>query len=299
MPATLGLAADTIEKPFRQSARHHTAKILRICDARRTGSPQKPSARQNGTLLQLNFGPRATAGAESSSAPAKQVAKPVACFSEQDRRHAAWMMAAQAGDRSAYECLVRESIPFVKMVARKQGVSADLIDDVVQETLLTVHRIRWSYDSARPFMAWLRTIAQRRAIDVMRSRGRTSLREVYEPLAFENHSDPAGTPEDQAGQMECKSLLGAAVASLPARQREAVEQLALKGRSLVDAAVAIGLTPGALKVNFHRALKTLRAQMGAEKTISGRDRSKLQAHDTIAEASVSKNLKHALVKFAM
>ena len=69
--------------------------------------------------------------------------------------------------------------------------------------------------------------------------------------------------------------------------------------SLVDAAVAIGLTPGALKVNFHRALKTLRAQMGAEKTISGRDRSKLQARDTITKANVSENLEHALVKFAM
>jgi hypothetical protein len=65
---------------------------------------------------------------------------------EIDRRRAAWMVAAQAGDRAAYETLLRDCIPFIKRVARAHGIRADLIDDVVQETLLTVHRARQTCD---------------------------------------------------------------------------------------------------------------------------------------------------------
>ena len=48
------------------------------------------------------------------------------------------MAAAQAGDRVAYERLLYDCIPFIKRVARGQGVRFDFLDDVVQETLLTV-----------------------------------------------------------------------------------------------------------------------------------------------------------------
>src|SRR5262249_10504988 len=135
--------------------------------------------------------------------------------------------------------------------------------DVVQETLLTVHRIRHTYDPNRSFAAWLKTIVQRRAIDVMRNRGRTVTREVHAPLVFENYSDPADGPEDAVHQADRKDLLEAAIAALPAKQRQAVEQLALKGRSLAEAAVATGLSAGSLKVNLHRALAKLHGRIGA------------------------------------
>jgi RNA polymerase sigma factor (sigma-70 family) len=82
------------------------------------------------------------------------------------------MAAAQAGDRAAYETLLRDCIPFIARVARGEGIRPDLIDDVVQETLLTVHRARQTYDPNRSFTAWLRTIAQRRVINGLRRTGR-------------------------------------------------------------------------------------------------------------------------------
>ena len=63
-------------------------------------------------------------------------------------------------------------------------------------------------------------------------------------------------PLDQA------RILDAAIAELPERQREAVEHLALAEQSLAEAAAATGRSTGALKVNLHRALKTLRARFG-------------------------------------
>jgi hypothetical protein len=61
---------------------------------------------------------------------------------EIDHQRAAWMAAAQVGDRVAYERLLHDCIPLIKRVARGQGVPFDCIDDVVQETLLTVHQAR-------------------------------------------------------------------------------------------------------------------------------------------------------------
>ena len=183
---------------------------------------------------------------------------------ETDRRRAAWMVAAQAGDRAAYEALLRDCIPFIQRVARGQGVPSDFVDDVVQETLLTVHRARQTYDPNRSFTAWLRTIAQRRAIDGLRRGGRTRKREIHAPLAYEIQSDPSGDPEEAAIQIDHNEALNLAVGKLSTRQREAVEHLALQGQSLAQAATATGKSAGSLRVNWHRALKTLRAQLSGK-----------------------------------
>src|SRR5258708_38386813 len=102
-----------------------------------------------------------------------------------DGRRAALMAAAQAGDGAAYQALLRDCISIVQAIARRQGVPADRIDDVVQETLLSVHRARHTYDPQRPFIGWLRAIAQRRAIDVLRRTGRPGRRAPHAPPACE------------------------------------------------------------------------------------------------------------------
>ncbi|HEY6256722.1 MAG TPA: sigma-70 family RNA polymerase sigma factor [Xanthobacteraceae bacterium] len=172
------------------------------------------------------------------------------------------MAAAQAGDRAAYEALLRDCVGVIAGVARRQGVPADRIDDVVQDTLVTVHRARQTYDPARSFTAWLAVIAERRAVDLLRKTGRHAVREIHAPLAYERHTDEsAGTGRSAFGP-EATRRLGEAVADLPARQREAVQHLVLQERSLAETAAATGRSTGSLKVNLHRALKSLRARLG-------------------------------------
>jgi RNA polymerase sigma factor (sigma-70 family) len=181
---------------------------------------------------------------------------------EIDRQRAAWMAAAQVGDRVAYEKLLHDCIPLIKRVARGQGIRFDCIDDVVQETLLTVHRARHTYDPSRSFTAWLRTIAQRRAIDGLRRAART--REVHAPHAYLNHSDSSGHPEETVSQNDHAKVLNFALGKLSAGQREAVEHLALQSRSLAQTATVTGRSTGSLRLDWHRALKTLRAQFGGK-----------------------------------
>jgi len=173
----------------------------------------------------------------------------------------AMMAAAQAGDGAAYARLLRDCVPLIKAIARRCGLAADVADDVVQDVLITIHRARATYDPRRPFDAWLRVIAERRAIDHLRRARRQGARELYAPLAFEAHVDESADPARGLDQAADAGRVSAAVAGLPDRQREAVEHLLLAERSLDDAAAATGRSKGSLKVNLHRALKALRVHM--------------------------------------
>lgn len=173
-----------------------------------------------------------------------------------DQRRAAWMAAAQGGDRRAYEKLLADSVALVRSAARRQGVAFEQLDDVVQETLLTVHRVRHTYDPSRSYDAWLTAIANRRAIDALRSHGRRDRRELHDEVALDNH--PAAEDASAAAESEQRARgLHDAIAKLPPGQREAIEHLGLRERSLSEAAELTGRNPGALKVNLHRALKAL------------------------------------------
>ena len=171
------------------------------------------------------------------------------------------MAAAQAGDRVAYETLLRDCVPFIAGIARRQGVSSDAIDDVVQEVLLTLHRARATYDPRRSFQAWLRVIAERRAIDLLRQVRRRGAREVHAPLAYESRADDGVDLSAGIEQQDKASRIGTALSELPQRQREAVNHLMLEERTLAETAAATGRSVGSLKVNLHRALNALRLKM--------------------------------------
>lgn len=173
----------------------------------------------------------------------------------------ALMAAAQAGDAGAYARLLRECVPLIKNIARRCGLSPDGADDVVQDVLMTIHRARATYDPRRPFDAWLRVIAERRAIDHVRRTRRQGAREVHAPLAFEAHVDEGADPSRGLEQEADTGRVGAAIAALPDRQREAVRYLLIEERSLAESAAATGRSPGSLKVNLHRALKALRMRV--------------------------------------
>ena len=180
--------------------------------------------------------------------------------SADDLRRSSQMAAAQSGDRATYEALLRDCVPLIRVFAARKGVPPDRIEDVIQDVLLTVHRARHTYDPARSFTGWLRIIAERRAIDLLRRFGRQRAHETHSPLAFESYADETTDLARQVEGAAGTSRVKKALAALPERQREAVEILVLEDRSLAEAALATRRSKGALKVSLHRALKALRAK---------------------------------------
>jgi len=174
---------------------------------------------------------------------------------------AALMQAAQNGDRAAYQRVLQACVPVAAATARRTGVPADRVDDVVQDVLLTIHRALPTYDPARPFLPWLRAIAARRAIDSLRLHGRRGAREVQDEDAYLAHAEPGPDALSAVSSQGDVDRLREAVATLPPLQRQAVELLGFQERSLEEAARQTGRTKGALKVNLHRALRALRTRV--------------------------------------
>ena len=70
------------------------------------------------------------------------------------------MARAQQGDSRAYVTLLRAITPRIRQLVRaRRGFLGDsVVEDVVQEVLLSVHTVRATYDPARPLMPWLSAI---------------------------------------------------------------------------------------------------------------------------------------------
>ena len=165
------------------------------------------------------------------------------------------MARAQDGDGAAYRQLLEEVVPYLRALAARHRALAGEVEDTVQDVLLTLHRVRHTYDPRRPFGPWLVAIARRRIADRLRARGRTAA-EVE--LAPEHETIPA-SGANVYERMRDRRDLAAALGGLPPGQRQAVLLLKLRGLSLKEAAAESGMSIAALKVASHRALRALKA----------------------------------------
>jgi len=71
-------------------------------------------------------------------------------------------------------------------------------------------------------------------------------------------AEPANDGLDDEDQ---RVFLRAAMADLPPRQREALDLVKVRELSVAEAATRSGQSPGSIKVNVHRAMKSLRARL--------------------------------------
>ncbi len=162
------------------------------------------------------------------------------------------MRLAQSGDQPAYASLLVMLTAIARKFARARVGPVPWIDDVVQETLLAVHGARQTYDSARPFAPWFYAIASSRLIDAIRREKRVTTREVSSDVLPEVAA-AADTTEDVDVE-----AIRAAVAALPPRQREVIEQLKFKDQSVRDVAGQLKMSESAVKVTAHRGYRLLR-----------------------------------------
>ena len=165
------------------------------------------------------------------------------------------MQLAQRGDQRAYASLLVLLTGVTRQFARSRLGAVVWIDDVVQETLLAIHRARQTYDPARPFAPWFYAIASSRMIDVIRRERRVASRQVAtdvlpEPVAH-------GTDRDDIDV----DAVHAALASLPPRQREVIERLKFRDESVREVSSGLGMSESAVKVTAHRGYRALRQQI--------------------------------------
>lgn len=161
-----------------------------------------------------------------------------------------WMRAAQAGDKQSYKLLLDACQKWLsRYYARK--ISPSMLDDLVQETLVSVHRKRATYDPDRPFLPWLAAIGRYRWIDY--------LRKYYRQDETELNEEIMAAP--QSHDVEAKLSLERLLVQLPDAQAEVIRLVKIVGLSIAEAAGQTGQSESLVKVNIHRGLKKMTAMI--------------------------------------
>jgi len=166
------------------------------------------------------------------------------------------MVRAQTGDQEAYaELLGRLTTAARRYVRAARGETA-WGDDVVQETLLAVHRARHTYDPARAFAPWFYAIAKNRLIDAIRRERRLGAREVAGEAPPERATEPRLPTPPLADDLKT------ALQALPARQRTVIVGLKIEDESVREVSARLGMSESAVKVTAHRGYAALRRLLG-------------------------------------
>src|SRR5262245_7121139 len=183
--------------------------------------------------------------------------------SQQESQATALMTRAQEGDAYAYAELLTLLAGTARGYAGGRVGEVPWLDDVVQETLLSIHGARRTYDARRPFAPWFYAILSSRLIDLLRKERRVRAREIVADVV----PDMAVGGQLSGARDEIDfELVRSALEALPARQRDIVSALKLGDASIRDVSRRFSMSESAVKVAAHRGYQALRRVLGRRDT---------------------------------
>lgn len=179
---------------------------------------------------------------------------------------------AHAGDRAALGQILRRHGPslYRAVLLPRLGSEASA-QDALAETYARVverfHQFQWQNAGVYP---WLRVVALRIALDILRARKREAL---YEPADLEREidaaeRDPSGNGEvelsDKRDLADARARVEAALAKLNPRYASAIRMRVLEERSREDVAAVLGVSVATFDVVLHRAMASLKKALAAK-----------------------------------
>lgn len=169
------------------------------------------------------------------------------------------MAQAQKGNTKMYNQLLSEVAAYLGPYLRFKVGSEMIAAELVQETLISVHTSRHTFDPQRPFKPWLFKIVQSRLIDYYRKdKNRKELL-----FSIEDYSVDSFTTEAEISQIEINELKDV-LASLSEDQREIVVALKINGQSIKEVAESRNMSESAVKTSAHRAYKAMSLKLGLD-----------------------------------
>ncbi len=166
-----------------------------------------------------------------------------------------------AGDDAAFEEVYDRLAPRLFGHLLRQTRDRSRAEDVVQQTMLRIHRARGRFVPGARVIPWAFAIARRLLVDSHRRGGREVL-SVEDDDPFAEVASIDAPADDVAAARELAQRIGDELARLPENQRVAFELLKQEGLSVAEAAETLGTTAAAVKLRAHRAYEALRAALG-------------------------------------
>lgn len=188
------------------------------------------------SLVSAELGPRAAAGA---SAPVRTWAD--------------------------FETIYREQFRFVWRTVRRLGIEGALVDDVVQEVFVVVHRRLGDFEGRSTAKTWLYGIVRRVVADHRRTLRRKPLGNGPDGEGGDAASTPEEGPEASAEQAERVRLLHRLLGQLDEAKREVFILAELEGLTLAEIAEALGVNANTVASRLRAARREFEAALEEER----------------------------------
>lgn len=180
----------------------------------------------------------------------------------------AFVAALQAGERAAFERLVRGHGGRLLAVARRMVRDEAMAQDCLQDAFLSVHRAIGRFEPGGSLAGWLHRITVNACLMRLRSAKRLAETPIDDLLpTFDRDGIRVGEPrteirdpEDALERARIRRYMRQKIDELPDGYRIVLLLRDIEGYSTREAAEMVGVGEGALKVRLHRAraaLKTL------------------------------------------
>jgi len=177
----------------------------------------------------------------------------------------------QNANRDAFVRLFEHFAPRVKSFLMRGGTSADIADELAQETMLSVWDKARQYDPAKAAAStWIFTIARNKRADYLRKAARPEP-DPHDPLAVYDIAPAA--PDQYMQQAQDKDRIHQALATLPAEQAEILYKSFFEEKTHAAIAKETALPLGTVKSRLRLALARLRAVLAPPET-GDQDRAK-------------------------
>ncbi len=167
--------------------------------------------------------------------------------------------AVARGDQAAFEAVCTRAGPAVFGVVRAVVRDPSQVEEVCQEVLLEVWCAASRFEPGRgSALAWVTTIAHRRAVDRVRSEHRSAERQLRAASHQVEYDEVAEAVEIRLDRERVRRCLG----SLTSVQRESVTLAYYGGYTLRQVAALLAVPEGTVKTRMRDGLIRLRDCLG-------------------------------------
>jgi RNA polymerase sigma-70 factor (ECF subfamily) len=172
---------------------------------------------------------------------------------KQDNHLAELLVSAQNGNNHDYALFLSEVTKLLRPYLVRR-MTIEQVEDVLQETLITIHQARHTYLPSRKVGPWLYALCNHRMIDHFRKYRRVQKNETLDFEAIEAMPDSQPQEIEHHNLERTVELLG----KLPAEQQSIIKMLKLEDLSVKEVSERTGLSESNVKVTAFRGYQTIR-----------------------------------------
>jgi len=167
------------------------------------------------------------------------------------------------GDECAFAEVYAAIAPRLAQFFGRRWRDQASVPDLVQETLLRIHRARGRFLPGSLLLPWALAIARNLLIDTARLDSREQLTEndQLDRLSSSPTTPVLPTGEEMLFAKETEARVNRALACVSEPQRAALRLIKGEGLSVAQAAAALRTTTTGVKLRTHRALRAVRAEL--------------------------------------